>query len=76
MAVYKQKMKLNDVDVIFISFLALMAFLAGWFMFGLLIALLLALLVAVVGVIRMKRTRSVDRLNTSKRLYQRTLFKQ
>ena len=75
MTVYKQKMKVNDIDVIFISFLAMIAFLTGWFLFGPFIAVLLALLVAVVGIIRMKRTRSVDRLNAKKGLYQETLFK-
>lgn len=75
MTIYKQKMKVNNVDEVFISFLALMGFLAGWFIFGLFSAIILALLVLVVGIIRMKRTRSVARLNANKGMYQQTLFK-
>jgi O-antigen ligase len=72
---YKQGMKVNNIDMVFISFLALVIFLAGWYIFGLFIAVVISLLVVVVGVVRMRHTRSVERLNSKKGLYQRTLFK-
>ena len=75
MTIYKQRMKVNNMDMVFLSFLTLVIFLAGWYIFGLFIALVISLLVLVVGIVRMKRTRSVDKLNRKKGLYQRTLFK-
>ena len=75
MTVYKRKMKTSAGDVTFISLLALTAFMVGWYVFTLFIALILALLVAVVGIVRMKRTRTIEKLNAEKELYQETLFK-
>ena len=75
MVIYKQRMKLSSGDMAFISLVAAILFLVSWYIFGLPIALVLALLVLVVGTVRMKHTRSVEKLNKNKGLFQRTLFK-